>query len=291
LKKTSAFIICLPIAMICSSCVTVKTAPQRGDEEVQPIVPMSKPRMPKTGAVSGVLMAYALRGGTDVVSGEGCRLRVENLTTKKHYFLTIKPRTSAVFSPLEPGSYSMRRLGCGLTKVWDVSDVASFKVAEGKVSYLGKFAFLFGADDLGEIKKVSRLENAEALVSALEQVPAASRESLVSGYTEKPITPSMREGDLRDGFDLFAQGTADAAEVLAPLSDRLKACATEASRTDPLRIGALKLVTVYKDGHFVEFKEKGGENAMADGFIACIERAHREFAPSEKGNLEIRTRL
>jgi hypothetical protein len=280
------------VGLVCVSCTTVKTAPQRGGEEIQPIVPVSKPQLPKAGPVSGVLLAHSFVKSGETVSREGCRLRVENLSTKKHYFLVIKPRGPAVFSPLEPGSYRMRRLGCGVTKVWDLSEIANFDVMPGQVSYIGKETFVFDPEgELAEVQKASRLESAEALVAALDQVPQAARESLVSGYTLKPITKAMREGELREGFDVFGQGTSNPNEILAPLVAKLKICSNDAAKIDPLRIGSLKIVALYKDGRFVGIKEKSGENALSDQFVKCIEQAHEAFAPAEKGELEVRTRL
>jgi hypothetical protein len=255
------------------------------------MIPLEKAKTAKEGPATGAVLAYEFRGGQSVVGSDGCRLRLENQSTKKSSFMTLKP-DGAAFATLAPGLYQLRRLGCGLTKVWDLRDLlpAGFSVEPGRVSYLGKVTFVFKDEDLVEVKKGSRIEGAEGLPLALDRVPPGAQESVISGYTGKAITRAMREGDLREAFDVFGKGTSDSTKALPPLLESLKNCAMAEAKTDPLRLGTLQVVAAYKDQRFVKFQEQSGQNAFSDAFVTCIEKSHEEFRPDVPGDLTIRTR-
>lgn len=279
----------LAASVAISGCALIRTAPERGSEEIQPMVPVQKAKA-KKGDATGALFVAEFRGAESVIGREGCRLRVINRQTNKNAFIELRPG-EASYTALAPGVYDTRRLGCGLSKLWDLTGLFSsgFTVEPGNVSYLGKAIFIFKDGNLAEIKRAARVDSGEALNLALEKVPSGAQDTIISGFTSRPITREMREGSLREGFDVFGRGAKEPEKTLKPLIDNLMACASEAGKTDPVRIGSVKIVAEYTGGKFVKFKEESGENAFSSELIACIKASHERFAPDVMTFLEVRT--
>ncbi|MES2964127.1 MAG: hypothetical protein V4760_09580, partial [Bdellovibrionota bacterium] len=149
--KHSAFV--LSFAFLLSSCAVVQTAPQRGTASMDTKTILPVPANRGADEAAGVLVAYDFTGDGAIKKGE-CRWRVINETSKKSYFITLDVTHGSAYAPLEPGTYKTAKLGCGLTKVWDLDDTfaGGFKVQEGSASYLGKLSFVFEAGDLSEVK-------------------------------------------------------------------------------------------------------------------------------------------
>lgn len=273
-----------------TGCETVKTSPVRGGESIRSVAPVPSAR---EGSSSGVLIGVRFNDPDKSLKSSDCRLRVENQSTRKDAFVPLKPDEAGTYVSLEPGRYIARRLGCGLGKVWNLEDLYTegFKVEPGRVSYLGKVLLNFKKGELETVRNASRIESAEALSVLLPRAPGGSEHNLISGFTGKAITREMIEGPKREGFDVFALGVNDPDRVLSPILESLKSCGTDETKRDPLRFGQLEYVSVYRQGRFVEFRDRADKNAFSDSFRSCIERALSEFRPDVPGEVRVRTRL
>lgn len=266
------------------ACGTIQTAPQRGAASVDAKSILPVPGGRGSNEDAGVVLAYEFRGAKE---GTACRLRLNNTATKKSYFLTLKADANAAYAGLPPGRYETGRLGCGLTKVWEISDLYKngFQVDPGSASYIGKIALEFDKKDLNEVKKATRAEAANAFSVASNVVPNGM--NLVSGFTLAPLTADMAsEGATTQGFDVKGQGISGAA--LEGLLARLQTCDRDAASRDPLRFGRLDYTAKYKDGRFEDFKERRDANAFAEELKTCVAESLSGFRPLEKREVEIR---
>lgn len=291
-RTLSLSLLSLPLFLtMVTGCKGLELAPKREPQDARTFVPVA-PAAPSASG-SGVLLGYEFIGGKDIVGPGGCRLRVENLNTKKDQFLTLKADALGVFAPLDPGLYTTRRIGCGVSRVWNIDDLFAegFRVEPGKVSYIGKVYFMFSQGEMNSVRKGTRLESAESLSATLGLLSKGGREALISGFTGRPLTREMIEGERREGFDVFAQGTARAQDLLEPLLARLKRCGTEAAQQDPLRFGQLEIVASYRQGKFVDFPSRRETDALSADFKSCIDASLREFQPSAGSDLQVRVRF
>jgi hypothetical protein len=257
---------------------TVKTAPQRGGSEYKSWLPIID-RSTQTGGA--ILLAHQALDPAKTIGAEGCRLRVENQDTGKSLFLTVKPTEPGVLVGADPGHYVARRLGCGISSVWNLEDLygEAFTVEKDQVSYIGKLIFSFDAKgNLESVKKGSRIENSESLALLLLQVAKGADGHLLSGFTARPITHEMLDGAKREGFDVFALGVRPAEQQsLNPLLEKLKMCSNEAGKTDPLRFGELEYVAIYNQGRFDSIRDRKDNNAFSDSFRGCVEKSLQTY--------------
>lgn len=271
-------------------CQSVRTAPERGSEEVIPkgVLPVTSER--NVPGTSGVLLTYEIRGGERVVGSSGCRMRVLNRETRSSVFLDIKQNEAAVFEPLEPGAYEVTRIGCGIGRIWDLNDLykSGFQVQSGRVSYLGKLIFVFKSGKLDVVLKGTRLDSMQSFSSVQAVIPVGYG-PMISGFSGLPITDEMVQGEIRDGFDVFIQGTRNPDGHLDPLLENLKECASRENSRDPLRFGQLEYVALYRDGRFASFKSQVDKNALSTDMRGCIQDAMQKFRPyGDESEIQVR---
>ncbi len=290
--STLAFAIIATTLTACTTSPTVKTAPERGNEEFKSWMPVADRSSLGTGQV---LLAYQLIDPAHEVPTDGCRLRVENTKTSKSVFLTLKPNEAGSVTALEPGNYVTRRLGCGLASVWTVEDLFAkgFNVEAGQVSYIGKLIFTFNQNkDLELIKKASRVDSSDSLVALLGGVVKGADDFIISGFTNKPVTRDMLSGERLEGFDVRALGLQEQrVGLLTPLLSQLKDCSQIAGKADPLRIGKLDYVGIFQGGRFQMIRDRVDTNALSDDFRLCVESSLQRFSfKNSKGEVRIRVR-
>ena len=221
-----------------------------------------------------------------------CRWRMINKSTSQSYFVEMPATATSFFGQLPPGTYGTGRLGCGIKRVWDLDHVfnGDFKIQEGKVSYLGKLIFDFQGSVLREVRKGSRSESAQALRGALNIVPQGAGE-LISGFTGRTIAPGMYQSlESQEGFDIQAEGLKNAAAALEPMAKTLKGCANTESPSDPLRMGHLEYVMLYKQGKFNQTRERHDENTFSDRFRTCVEHGAMSFQARDKSDFTVKIR-
>lgn len=274
-----------------TGCQNVQTAPQRGSEQIATKSVMPVPATRGKSGTAGILFAYDFENDENIVGSSGCRWRMVNKDTGESFFVDIKSGTSAAFGALSPGLYETGRLGCGISKVWDLTGIfkEGFRVEAGSVSYLGKLNFVFRNKALEEIRKASRAESASAFTQAITVLPPAAGET-VSAFTLQRITTDMAQAASDgSGFDAFAVGVKDGS-VLDPLVGSLQACEKKVSGQDTLRLGRLEYVALYKDGRFIEMKSRTDNNTFSDALRDCISARMADYKPSVKNSMEVRVK-
>jgi len=240
-----------------------------------------------------ILLVAELKQAEKLDPGFECRWRVIHQETGKSYFIALAAGSPQVFTQLEPGAYKTGRLGCGVSRVWDVDDVFKdgFRVEHGAVSYLGKLSFEFKNGELDTVRRATRVESARAFTSAMDGTPASVMPA-ISGFTGRKVEPSMVDSGevLRNGFDVYAKGFEDAGKQLESLVTHLKTCEQEESVRDHLRFGRLEYIALYRNGRFNEMKNRRETNAFSDKLRSCVERGMMAFHPTGKTDLEVRVR-
>lgn len=235
---------------------------------------------------TGVLIAYEFRGDATAVPGGGCRLKLENVRTRRNVFVSLKVDQRVVFKELEPGRYFATRLSCGALRIWNMDNLfgPGFDVVEGKLSYVGKVNFEMTRKDLNGFRQAPRAESRAALAAVRDAVAG----EMVSAYTLRPIDSEMLLADGPESFDVFAKGTSAPDQTLADLMSRLKRCASNAAKDDPLRLGHLTYVAKYNAGNFTEMAEKRDAHALSENFTTCVDNSLRTFKPPVASGLEVR---
>jgi hypothetical protein len=288
---TANFLV-LTMIVALAGCQTVRMDPDRGKEpiETKNIVPVPSSRAQQgAGAVLMVVEFHGLDlGAEDAI----CRWRMVNTENGKNFFVNMKADQTNVFAQLDPGTYKTNRLGCGVSRVWDIEDAfkEGFRVEPGLVSYVGKVIFEFQKGELQLVRKTSRRESAEAFGPAMDSTAAAGLPA-ISGFTGKPLDRQMVDiADTKDGFDVVAKGVDNPQKTLQPLLSHLSTCAKEETSADPIRFGRLDYTAVYKEGRFSEMKDRQEKNAFSDRLRSCVERGIMAFHPTRKNDIEVRVR-
>ena len=294
--------LCLGAMLTLTSCETLRTMNDNGNDsastvpakERESVLPVPASRATNGG--SAVLVVAEFHGLAESDSEIRCRWRITNRDTGKSYFLNLEPGKPNVFITADPGTYKTGRLGCGISRVWEVTDVFKdgFKVDSGHVSYLGKLTLNFKEGDLDVIHEASRAESAKSFLSAIAAVNGSTKGAplaAISAFTEKPLDQSMISGtEASEGFNVFAKGIDDPNRTLNPLIANLQTCSRSEAATDPLRFGRLEYIAAYKDGRFSEMKERQEANAFSDHLRSCVERGIMAFHPPQKNDVEVRVR-
>lgn len=253
----------------------------------------SSPVASQVGGSAGLLLAVTMTGDLTTVPPGGCRLKLENVRTNKTVYVPLRKDSEVVFKELEPGRYFGTRLSCATTKIWNLENLfgLGFDIQPGKASYVGKVVFEFKNGDLAVFRHAPRLESQKVLNTAQAAVPAELRDSLISGFTQKPIGAAVMESEGPESFDVYAKGTDSPDVALADLLGRLRHCATLDAKEDPLRLGHFTYVAKYKGKAFSAMKESRGAHVLSDHFVACVENSLRAFQPPTAGELEARVRF
>ena len=285
------FSFALGLVHVLAGCQSITPGTPRGQEplETKTVMPVARER--STSGNGGLLMVTDFRGEDGPKNGT-CRWRMINKDSGQSYFVNLAVGNTATFTSLPPGTYLTGRLGCGISKVWDLDKIFTngISIDADHVSYIGKLTFVFQGSQLKEIKKGSRSESAGTLGTALNVVPAGSGQ-LVSGFTLRAITPVMYQGaSVSEGFDIQAAGLKNASSALESVARNLKTCANSESAADPLRIGRLEYVAAYKQGRFNEMKSRTDDNAFSDRMRACVEQSLMKYQSIDRGEFEIRVK-
>ena len=291
MPKIPSFLFSFAFVIVAAGCQSITPGTPRGQEplETKTVMPVARER--STAGNGGLLMVTDFRGD-DAPRGGTCRWRMINKDSGQSYFVNITAGNTATYTSLPPGTYLTGRLGCGISKVWDLDKIfaSGISVEADHVSYVGKLTFVFQGSQLKEIKKGSRSESASVLGTALNVVPAGSGQ-IVSGFTLRSITPAMYQGGgVSEGFDIQAAGLKNAAAALEPVARNLKTCANSESAADPLRIGRLEYVVLYKQGRFNEMKSRTDDNAFSDRMRACVEQSLMKYQSPDRGEFEVRVK-
>lgn len=266
---------------------SVDTAEVANDQMDQP--PM-KIVQNKAGG-GGVLIAYQISGNRQMVPTNGCRLKLQNVSTSKTVFVAIKADQQSVYKELPAGRYFGTRLSCKTTKIWNLDSLFAngFEVQDGKVSYVGRILFDFSKDDLTDFRHATRSESRTAFEEARNTF--TDEPNYISGFTQKPLANDLNAAETLEAFDVYAKGTNNAESVLKPLLAKLTTCSKTAAKQDPLRYGDLKYVATYKANKFVNLEKQDDQHALSDDIVNCVENSLRSYAPSVVGALEVQARF
>lgn len=281
--KSTAFVLA---AIALSSCTTIQTAPQRGTAAVNTEKFMPVPKTRGEGLDSGVVFAYQFQG-TGVPADGACRMRIIKKDTGRSFIVTLQTSVNAAFAPLEPGIYEAGRLGCSVTRLYEMTDLypQGFEVRAGQVGYLGKLIFKFDGKNLIEVNKAGRSESAASYETVSAIIPPGA--ALVSAFTLAPLTNEMAsEGSNSNGFNVRAKGIQGPS--LDTLLSELQRCEKNVAKADPLRFGTLDYTATYKSGRFADFKERRDTNAFPEMLRDCVSETLSKFQPEAKSAVEIR---
>lgn len=266
-------------------------------EESPAIVSVGKPSFPivdparwssSEKAQTGLIFAWTIQGSNRLISESGCRLRLRHRESGDTALLNIQAKTPVSIQTLKAGTWDAKRLGCGLTRIWDLEGLFTdgFVVKPDSISVVGWFVFEFDERTLKIVREGGREENTR-LASQLQLGWGSMGSQLISGFSGKPLPAKL---EVRDEIvRVKATGLKNSDEILRPLLTRFQSCATQGIKVDPLRAGLLKIEATYKAGQFTGAKTGLGENALRDDLIQCILKAHEAFQVSGSGDFVLET--
>ncbi|CAN5717264.1 hypothetical protein BH10BDE1_BH10BDE1_03880 [soil metagenome] len=236
---------------------------------------------------TGVIFAWTISGSTRLVSDSGCRLRVRNRESGDTVLLKIEAQTPVSVQSLKPGTWDAKRLGCGLTRIWDLEGLFrdGFVVKPGSISVIGWFVFEFDERTLVTVREGGRQENTNLAMQL--RGGWSGNSTLISGFSGKLIPMKLEPRD--EIVRVKATGLPNSDSVLQPLLSRFQTCASSGMKVDPLRAGTLKMEATYKAGKFVGAKTVAQENALRDDLIQCILEAHEKFNVAGGGDFSLET--
>lgn len=244
-------------------------------------------------AQTGVIFAWTLVGSKRLVGDAGCRLRVRNRESGDTVLLKIDAKTPVTIQALKPGTWDAKRLGCGVTRVWDLEGLMrdGFVVKPNSISVIGWFVFEFDDRTLVTVREGGRKENS-ILASQLRASGGGwpvGASTLISGFSAKPI-PSADKLTSRDEIvRVKAIGLRDSETKLLPLLGRFQGCASQGMKVDPLRAGSLKIEATYRGGKFSGAKTLSFDHALRDDLVQCLLQAHETFVMESGGDFTLET--
>jgi hypothetical protein len=242
---------------------------------------------------TGVIFAWSLSGSKKLVGDSGCRLRMRQRETGDTVLLKIDAKNPVSIQALKPGTWDAKRLGCGVTRVWDLEGLMreGFVVKHGSISVIGWFVFEFDERRLVTVREGGRKENT-AMAVQLRTVSGgwpSNASTLISGFSGKVI-PAASKLEARDEVvRVKALSLRDSDTKLLPLLNRFQGCASQGMKVDPLRSGTLKIEVTYKEGKYVGSKTSGGDHALRDDLVQCILQAHETFVLDSGGDFTLET--
>ena len=266
-------------------CSTIQMGAQRGGDKIDTnsITPVASAK--GNHGSGGVLLVTEFQNldQSGIDESTVCRWRVIDTDTGSSAFIPVRPNDANTFVHLEPGKYKTARLGCGIGHVWDLEGVFKngFEVQSGHVSYLGKVFFVFKGHDLDSVKTASRTESAQAFESAQSVIPSEGMD-VISGFTGGTINRNVA-GENHDGFQVVGKGIET--QGLQPLLTNLQGCAK--STKDPMKIGTLQYVAVYREGRFSEMLDRKVDTSLSDDLRSCVERDMMSFHPVQKTEVQV----
>ena len=242
---------------------------------------------------TGVIFAWTLVGSKRLVGDAGCRLRVRNRESGDTVLLKIDAKTPVTIQALKPGTWDAKRLGCGVTRVWDLEGLMreGFVVKPNSISVIGWFVFEFDDRTLVTVREGGRKENsilASQLRSASGGWPGGAS-SLISGFSAKPIPTADKLMSRDEIVRVKAIGLRDSETKLVPLLGRFQSCASQGMKVDPLRAGSLKMEVTYRDGKFQGAKTSSLDHALRDDLVQCLLQAHETFVMESGGDFTLET--
>ncbi|MBN8541468.1 MAG: hypothetical protein J0L82_13835 [Deltaproteobacteria bacterium] len=244
-------------------------------------------------AKTGVIFAWSLAGSKKLVGDSGCRLRMRQRETGDTVLIKIDTKNPVSIQALKPGTWDAKRLGCGVTRVWDLEGLMreGFVVKPGAMSVIGWFLFEFDDRRLVTVREGGRKENT-AMVVQLRTVAGgwpSNASTLISGFSGKAI-PVATKLEVRDEVvRVKALSLRDSDAKLLPLLNRFQGCASQGMKVDPLRAGTLKIEVSYKGGKYAGSKTSGADHALRDDLVQCILQAHENFVLDSGGDFTLET--
>jgi hypothetical protein len=237
---------------------------------------------------TGVIFAWTLAGSSRLVGDSGCRLRVRHRQTGDTVLLKIDSKQPVSIQALKPGTWDARRLGCGLTRIWDLEGLFrdGFIVKADSISVIGWFVFEFNDRTLVAVREGGRTENTN-LASQLVATWPSTGSQLISGFSGKALPSSIESRD--EIVRVKASGLDRSDSLLQPLLARFQECASQGMKVDPLRAGTLKFESTFKSGAFSGIRTVGTEHALRDDLVQCIVKAHESFAVPGAGDFTLET--
>lgn len=249
-----------------------------------------------------LVMGVWLRGSDQGIfrQGQGCRLRLRERTSGIEKVLSLnEPLT---IEPLNPGVWDVKRLGCGIGKVWELEGLfqSGLLIQKGEISVAGWMVLELNPSQALVVREAGREFNTELALrlkaehgqSPLISVP------LVSAFTKKALPKGMTARDevvrIQAKSIHLKTATAKAPEQaeLADLLRMTQECATEGLRKDPLRAGQIELESEYRSGVSVGVKpiraEGGDTHAMRDELELCFIRALSDFKSPNGGDFQLK---
>jgi hypothetical protein len=257
--------------------------------KVVPQFPLIDPSRWSSTDVSktGVVFAWSIAGSSRLVSESGCRLRVRHRESGDTALLKLDAKTPVSIQDLKPGTWDAKRLGCGLTRVWDLEGLFrdGFVVKNESISVIGWFVFEFDDHTLLRVREGGRQENTNLAMQLRGGWSGAS--TLISGFSGKAIPAKLESRD--EVVRVKATGLKNSDQLLQPLLARFQSCASQGMKVDPLRAGTLKIEATYKAGVFTGARTLSQENALRDDLLQCIRDAHEKFELAGAGDFTLET--
>jgi hypothetical protein len=238
-------------------------------------------------AKTGVVFAWTIAGSNRLVSDSGCRLRVRHRESGDTVLLKIDAKTPVSIQSLKPGTWDAKRLGCGLTRIWDLEGLFrdGFVVKANSISIIGWFVFEFDERTLITVREGGRQENTNLAMQLRSGWNGSS--TLISGFSGKPVPMKLEPRD--EIVRVKAVGLKNSDEVLQPLLARFQSCASQGMKVDPLRAGTLKMEATYKAGSFIGARTLSKDTALRDDLILCVQQAHEAFTLPGSGDFTLTT--
>ena len=201
--------------------------------------------------------------------------------------MKIDPRTPVSIQALKPGTWDAKRLGCGLTRIWDLEGLFrdGFVVKDGSISVIGWFVFEFDERTLTTVREGGRQENTNLAQQLRGGWSGAS--GLISGFSGKTIPMKLESRD--EIVRVKATGLKDSDAGLQPLLARFQSCASAGMKVDPLRAGTLKMEATYKAGAFTGARTLSQDHALRDDLMQCMLQALETFSVPNGGDFTLAT--
>ena len=244
--------------------------------------------MGDSSAQSGLIFRYRIKGATEGLPDEGCKLSFKHLRTGREFVLSVLPSRSFSVVEADAGVYEPEMLRCPNFKSWVLKDsLRKIDVQAGKVSDSGVTVFEFSKGQLSTVSYADRPEQAKATGELFKTLPVSISSRIVLSYTGKPITAAMttHPGEFRLMFHFKSFGHEKL--VREPLVSAASACETSEHKRFPVQIGNLSWFATYEQGKLVRLVKNANDHAFSDEFEKCLERAFKEHSPEHEKKVEV----
>lgn len=189
------------------------------------------------------------------------------------------------------GKYHFDRIRCSGKRQFYISSILpySFTVLPEKTSLVGHLYVKF--DNERDQVFLRLTDGRKSMNKGFQDAVKRSRGSVISGYTEKSVTPSMYAlgGEASWNMQMLydPKSVAKNSKPNPPSLDPIFECEKTEFEWNPLRLGTLQFEFDFNNGRYVGLNQTDSVHLFSDAFVNCLKNSAKLFRVETPGKSKL----